>query len=82
MNATRDEVQMALGRLLLEKIRQDKYPSATHMSIVEHTLPPDLVRDYINVLLEKVLNDNHPSIPMLRRIARIAEALPSEAAIR
>jgi hypothetical protein len=69
------EAQVAYTRLLLEKIRQDSHPSATHMTLLEQTIPPELVREYLNVLMEKVLTDSQPSIPMLRRIQRIVSAL-------
>jgi hypothetical protein len=45
------------------------------MAILEETLPPELTREYLNVLLEKVLSDRVPSIHMLRRIQRIAATL-------
>jgi hypothetical protein len=38
---------------------------------------PQLLPEYMQVLLEKVANENHPSIPMLKRIQRLAEALPA-----
>lgn len=75
MSTSRDEVQTALSRFLLEKIRADKYPSSTQMNMLEQTLPPQLTREYVNVLLEKVITDQTPSIPMLKRIQRIANAL-------
>jgi hypothetical protein len=67
------EAQTAVANLLLEKIRRDRHPSATHMHLLEQVIPRPLVRDYLNVLLEKVLTDSSPSIPMLHRIIRIAE---------
>jgi hypothetical protein len=73
--ASREEAQTALARVLIEKIRQDAHPSTTHMSILEETIPPPLLREYLNVLLEKVLTDPSPSIPMIRRIQRVAGQL-------
>jgi hypothetical protein len=73
--ADREEAQMALSRLLLERVRHDSHPSATHMAMLEETMPPELVREYLNVLLEKVLTDRSPSIPMLRRIQRVSASL-------
>jgi hypothetical protein len=75
--ATRDravnraKAQTAFARLLLERVRQDAYPSWTHMQILEQSLPPSLYGDYLNILLEKVARDQNPSISMLRRIAEI-----------
>ena len=73
--ADREEALTAISRLLLERVRADKYPSATYMEILEQTLPPEMTREYVNVLLEKVITDRTPSIQMLRRIQRIAASL-------
>ena len=70
-----EEARNAIARLLIEKVRQDKYPSTTQMEIIEQIVPSYLLRDYLNVLLEKVMTDSSPSIPMLRRLARIAAQL-------
>ena len=72
---TRDEARTAVSRLLLVKIRNDKYPSVVQMDILEETIPPQLIREYLSILLEKTLNDRFPSVPMLRRIARVAMQL-------
>lgn len=73
--ADRQEAQTALSRLLLERVRADTHPSTTQMAILEETMPPELTREYLNVLLEKVLSDKSPSTAMLRRIQRIAASL-------
>jgi hypothetical protein len=70
----RDEARVMFWQTLMNRVREDPYPSATHMSILEEALPAELLPDYIGVLLEKVAEDQHPSIPMLRRIARLADA--------
>ena len=72
----RDKVQTVLAHLLLEKVRADHHPSTTQMAMLEEIIPPQLVGDYLTVLLDKVAKDNRPSIPMLHRIRRIAEQLP------
>lgn len=70
-----EEARNAISRLLIERVRQDKYPSATQMDLLEQGIPPHLMRDYLNVLLEKVMTDSRPSIPMIQRISRIAQQL-------
>ena len=70
-----DEARNAVTRLLIERVRQDKYPSATHMDMIEETIPPWLMRDYLNVLLEKLAIDTWPSIPLMQRITRLAQGL-------
>jgi hypothetical protein len=72
---TAQEAQTALARVLLECVRRDKYPSWTQMQILEETLPRSLQREYLNVLLEKVLSDSWPSITMLRHISQLAQSL-------
>lgn len=75
---TRDEARAWYVNVLLDKIREDPYPSATQMSMVEQALAqtPQLIPDYMDVLLEKVADEKYPSIPMLQRIQSVAEMLP------
>jgi hypothetical protein len=72
---SREQVETALAHLLLEKVRQDNYPSATDMDMLEELMPPDMVRDYVNVLLEKTLSSRWPSISILRRLQRVTQRL-------
>jgi hypothetical protein len=75
---TRDEARAWYVNVLLDKVREDKYPSATHMSMIEAALErmPQLIPDYMDVLLDKVADERFPSIPMLQRIQGVAEMLP------
>jgi hypothetical protein len=73
---TRDEARGQFAQMLMDKIRGDRYPSATQMSMLEDVIPDDMVQDYLDVLLEKVAEDTVPSIPMLQRIRRVADSLP------
>ena len=73
---TRSEAQAQIVQVLLDKIRSDRYPSATQMSMVEEILPRHMVSDYLEILMEKASQDTMPSIPMLRRMQRVAESLP------
>jgi hypothetical protein len=73
---TRDEAQGWLVELLLEKVRNDPYPSSTQLSIIEDALPRAMVPDYLEVLMDKAADDDFPSIPLLRRISRVASSLP------
>ena len=69
--ADQDELQHMFARILLARVRQDQYPSTTHMNLLEQSLPDDMVEDYVNVLFEKILTDPVPSIPMLKRVQRL-----------
>jgi hypothetical protein len=75
MNNTEARAQFI--RILLEKVRADQYPSTTHMDIIEQALPPQWIPEYLDVLYEKVVDENYPSVPMLNRIARMMEAVPA-----
>ena len=74
--ATRKEAESALSRVLLDHVRADNYPSNTQMTLLEESLPLDMVDEYLEILLEKVKSVQNPSIPMIRRIQSVAEALP------
>ena len=73
---TRREAQGWLANALMDKVRNDPYPSATQLSIIEEVIPREMVPDYLEILIDKVSQDSWPSIPMLRRISRVAESLP------
>jgi hypothetical protein len=73
-DVSRDQVETALAQVLLEKVRQDNYPSTTEMDLLEEIIPPDMVRDYVNVLLAKTLSSRWPSMSILRRLLRMTRA--------
>jgi len=73
---TREEANGWLASMLMEKVRDDRYPSATQMAIIEEILPREMVSDYLEILIEKAAEDKVPSIPMLQRIQRVAQSLP------
>jgi hypothetical protein len=69
-----NEARAMFLSIMLQRVREDRHPSATHMAIIEQALPQQLIPDYIEILLEKVAGDEHPSIPMLHRIRRLVDA--------
>lgn len=72
----RDDAREWLVAFLLEKVREDPYPSTTHLDLIEQLIPRHMVPEYLAVLMDKVERDRFPSIPMLRRMKRVAECLP------
>jgi hypothetical protein len=72
----RYEAQQAISAMLLEKIENDHYPSATQMDLLEQTITPELAGTYVEILLDKLNADTWPSLDLLRRVQRVAEALP------
>ena len=51
---TRREAQAWLANALMEKVRSDRYPSATQLSIIEEVLLREMVPDYLEILIDKV----------------------------
>jgi hypothetical protein len=68
------EVRAQYIRILMDKVREDRHPSATHMGLIEQALPPEWIPTYLEVLFEKIAEDTYPSISMLNRIARLVDA--------
>jgi hypothetical protein len=58
--------------LLLDKVREDQYPSVTQMNMLEEMLEEEDVESYADVLMDKVRQDTYPSIDQLRRLQRFA----------
>jgi hypothetical protein len=69
------EAQVGLARLLMDKIRSDKYPSSTQRDILEQMIPRALASEYFDVLLEKVALDQWPSNSLLARMSRLTGAM-------
>jgi hypothetical protein len=71
---TADEARASFLRILVERVRQDRHPSATHMAMIEQALPAQMIPAYVEILLEKVAQDQNPSVSMLRRISQLLDA--------
>lgn len=67
----RQQAQVVLARLLMDKIRTDKYPSTTQMDLLEQMIPRALATEYFDALLEKVALDQFPSVSLLARMSRL-----------
>jgi len=74
---TRDEAQGWLVQMLLEKVREDQYPSSTQLDFIEQSIPTPMIPEYLGVLMEKVAGDRYPSLSLLGRLQRVAAALPA-----
>jgi hypothetical protein len=73
----RDEAQSWFVELLLDKVRQDHYPSVVHLDMIEEVIRPEMVGDYLQVLMDRCADDSWPSVTLLRRIQRVAADLPA-----
>lgn len=61
--------------LLLDTVRDDRYPSTQMLDMLEQTMVGHERRELANILLEKVRQDRFPSIMMLHRLARVSRPL-------
>jgi hypothetical protein len=66
-----NEIQAAYAEVLLNRIRQDMFPSATHMDMFEAVAPPQQLGQYLAHLMERIESEPHPSISMMRRVEAI-----------
>jgi hypothetical protein len=65
-------VRTRLLEALMDKVREDPYPSTTMLDTIEELLTPDDVDDYTDILLSKIEDDRFPSIPMISRLRELA----------
>jgi hypothetical protein len=76
MSMNRMESRAVLAGVLLKRVREDRYPSATDMDMIEQIIPPQLLPRYVELLLDKVAQDHRPSISMIHRLNRVTNSLP------
>jgi hypothetical protein len=63
-----EQTRAALLDLLLSKVKDDTYPSATTMDLIEELLSPEELPAYAAVLMEKISRENYPSASMMKRL--------------
>ena len=73
---TRDDAQAWFTQFLLRRVRRDDYPSTTQLDLIEKSIPPEMLAQYLRVLVDKVAHDRYPSVPLLRRIQHLIKRLP------
>jgi hypothetical protein len=61
-------LQEHYAEVLLERIRADRYPSITYMNMLEEIASPRVMVEYTLHLFERIENETHPSLPMMRRV--------------
>jgi hypothetical protein len=67
----RRAIQQATYGALLDKIRDDRYPSSSMMNMVEEGMDPRQTLEYAQALLGKVRDDRFPSTDMLKRLINL-----------
>jgi hypothetical protein len=68
--------------MLMERVREEEYPSNDHLNRIEELLTPDTVDDYLEILMEKVEDMEFPSVSMLDRIEALTWRLPERSSRR
>jgi hypothetical protein len=67
-----NELHAQILELILDKVREDPFPSTTMLDMVEQMLRPEDVEQYTSVLFDKVSQDTYPSMDQLRRLRAFA----------
>jgi hypothetical protein len=62
--------------MLMERVREEEFPSNDQLNRIEEVLTPDTVDDYLAILMEKVEETQFPSVSMLDRIEALTSRLP------
>jgi hypothetical protein len=67
----RRAIQQATYAALLDKIRDDRFPSPSMMNMVEGGMDERQALEYAQALLDKVRDDRFPSTDMLKRLINL-----------
>jgi hypothetical protein len=71
-------LQERYGELLLDHIRAARYPSVTHMNMLEQIATPRVLLAYTRHLFDRIEADKYPSIPMMQRVEGLVARWGSE----
>ena len=63
-----DLARGALMTTLMEKVRDDPYPSSTMLDLIEQMLTEEEIPAYVLFLQEKIAADRFPSMSMIKRL--------------
>jgi hypothetical protein len=64
----REQTRAALLDLLLSKIKEERFPSASTMDLAEQIMTVDELPAYAAILMDKIAADTYPSQPMIKRL--------------
>jgi hypothetical protein len=70
------EARAVLAGMLLKRVREERYPSSTELSLIEEIIPPQLLPRYVDLLLDKLAQESRPSISMIHRVNRVIRSMP------
>jgi hypothetical protein len=67
----RDQARAELLTTLLEKVRDDQYPSTTMLDLIEDLLTPEETPAYVVFLQDRIRSERYPSMPLLKRLSQL-----------
>ena len=67
-----DDVRKRLLKTLMEKAKNDRFPSTTMLNTIEELLHEEDVQDYTDFLLGHIADDTYPSTPMIARLRELS----------
>jgi hypothetical protein len=71
VTVSHDDARAELVTTLLQKVRDDPYPSSTMLDLVEKLLTPDEEPTYVVLLQDRIRSEQFPSMPLLNRLTRL-----------
>lgn len=66
-----EDARAELVATLLEKVKEDPYPSSTMLDLIEELLTDEELPAYVVFLQDRLRSERFPSIPMLRRLTNL-----------
>lgn len=66
-----DDARLQLLRVLMDKVAEENYPSATIMDTIEELMIPQELPVYARLLAEKIEDSRFPSIDMINRLRNL-----------
>ena len=66
-----DDARLQLLRVLMDKVAEENYPSATIMDTIEELMIPQELPVYARLLAEKIEDSRCPSIDMINRLRNL-----------
>ena len=70
-------LQEQFAETLLNKIREDQYPSVTQMDMLESLGSPRATVQFVLDLMQRIEAEPYPSIPMMQRAIRLMQQFGS-----
>jgi hypothetical protein len=66
-----DDARAELVATLLEKVRDDQYPSTTMLDLIEDLLTPEETPAYVVFQQDRIRSERYPSMPLLKRLSAL-----------